>query len=93
VKIIKERENLEDLSVELDGNIKARFKEIEFEDLCSVYKIQDRIQKWGFVNAVIDLQVPYKARNLMTRLATVRFEASVKGNSFGPEICLSTANL
>jgi hypothetical protein len=93
VKIVKERENLEDLSVKLDGNIKIRFKEIEFQDLCSVRMIQDRIQKWGFVNMIIDIQVPYKARNLMMGLATISFETSVKGNSFGPEIFLSSENL
>jgi hypothetical protein len=69
------------------------FKEIECEGLCSVHMSQDRIQKWGLVNMVIDRQAPYKARNLPIRLATVSFEASVKGSSFSPEIFLPTAEL
>jgi hypothetical protein len=82
---MRARENLESLSVTLNGNVKIKFKEIEFEDVCSVHMIQYRIQKWRFMNMIID-HVPHKARNSIIRLTTISFETSVMGNSFGLEM-------
>jgi hypothetical protein len=48
-----------------EDNIRVRIKEIVCNHVERIHLAQDRDQWWALVNTVMNLQVPYKAENLI----------------------------
>jgi hypothetical protein len=54
-------------------NTKMDLTEIGWESVDWMYLAQDRDQWWAVVNTVINLRVPWKARNFLTSWVTISF--------------------
>jgi hypothetical protein len=63
---LRERDNLEDLGVRWENNIKINPQEVGWGGMDWIDLAQDRNRWRALVNAVMNLQVPYNAGNFFT---------------------------
>jgi hypothetical protein len=55
----------------------VNFRQIRFEGVDLMHLVQDRDQWWDLLNMVMNLRVPKKTGNFLTRCVTVSFSRRI----------------